>query len=82
MAQKTPARVRIAAPASLVADLAPPGYTVELLITRSGRTALPGDEGALPALVDQPFDADEIASLRATVAAYESGRKTPAEPTA
>jgi hypothetical protein len=84
---KTPATARIPAPKSLVGattvpkdladDFAAPGYAVaisgdELVVTRTGTANLPGDPDALPALIDQPFEEQEIANLRGLAAMHEA----------
>jgi len=85
--KKSPATARVPAPASLVGEsdvpkdlvdvFGPPGYAVaidgkDLVITRSGEMSLSVDVDALPPLLDQPFDEQEVANLRGLVAMYEA----------
>lgn len=74
MISARPAQVVIDAPASLAADFAPPGYHVQLLVARSGSTAIKGDSGADAMPIDAPFGPKELRSLAGMIAAYEADR--------
>lgn len=69
-----PAQVQIAAPDSLAADFSAAGYTVTILVTRSGKVDLPNDPDALPPLLDAPFSEQEKKNLAGMLAAHEAGR--------
>ena len=71
----TPAQIRLPAPESLTADFADSAYKIEMLVTRTGKLALPNDPGASPPAVDAPFTEQEAKNLRGMIAAWEADAK-------
>lgn len=74
MNQPRPAQVVIDAPASLTALFAPPGYHVQLVVTRTGVVHLKNDPGANAMPIDTPIAGQELRNLAGIVAAHEAGR--------
>ena len=66
---KQPAQVVLDAPQDLVKRLAPQGYHVAIVITRTGKLDLPGgDVGAFAPPVDKPFMDGELRNIRGAIA--------------
>lgn len=74
MNQARPAQIVIAAPDSLTDLFAAPGYLVQLVVTRTGKTSLKSDPGADPMPIDAPFGESERRRLGAMVVAHEVDR--------